>query len=995
MSSKKSEINKLTNLIKSCYKKFKSYIYYSNNLTHAKYKIIKFERQNNFESTFEEIAKALTDKNREYFDKLINKIDWIPQIKRIKNKSIDNKDIVSNIKNNENVIVEAINYFIDMPLELYILDTFWTILFGKSLHDNKNINEYVKANEFAYELYSDEVGIEGINFKSLEIYKPYFKNYQKWKNGAINTVSTLYDQKRDSSILSLDLSGYFYSVDIDFKSIYTLSSFADYDFSFETSILENIHKCYWNKLRKVKPSIKNHKVLPIGLISSCVLANYYLRKFDITIASNENVKYYSRYVDDILIVMPIIEKDLEIIDFLKKYFDDVFGFENDYIYIKNKPLCKLQSSKIKVIQNYKDSSKSLIESLKDEIANPSEANLLPNIENTNLDNFLLEIYSKKIESLKIRDNEGLELSKYKLMRFMSAHVISRKNTIFKDGKKNKYDKLDEKTYKQLEILFDNYNLFYLWDRWGKIFEFTYLNNSSFSLTESLINKINSNIELIAIEDSDVYPNQKESLTKRLQKFLRENLVYSLGAVLSLRKCNENTNNKIVKRANKNISKIRNANLLNHNLVGIPLANYLPQYRCSTKDIYNVQESDLLKDNSELKFDSRKLEYSPRFIHLGEYMLCCNLLSITKLNDSKFAANWIQKYKNDFDIKQDFFDISSNEKFDDKYILSNVKCNYKYDEKTLTNIYIALGNINLNKHGLIKGNKINLDGYKNVENKMVLFKLLNDCVWIEKNEIDFGSGESRRRLRFKDNKHVDFLAFPELYVPFEWLNYILDFSRKNGICVITGVKYCKCEEKLVNSIATIIPFKDENGYKYSAIFMREKNDYAPDEIELIKESGFDDPTKEISFNYIFEWNSIKFSALNCFELTDIKARSILKSNVDIIFAPEYNRDISYFSNIIESTSRDDGCFVVQINSSNIGDTRIVGPFSPNYANICSISGGEKDLIHIGNINIQEYRDYKEYEKSDVFTEDLKVKYNKLKKSKRKTDFSKYKKSSAKL
>ena len=87
----------------------------------------------------------------------------------------------------------------------------------------------------------------------------------------------------------------------------------------------------------------------------------------------------------------------------------------------------------------------------------------------------------------------------------------------------------------------------------------------------------------------------------------------------------------------------------------------------------------------------------------------------------------------------------------------------------------------------------------------------------------------------------------------------------------------------------------------------------------------------------------------------------------MFSIEYNQDTSYFSNIVESTTRDLGCFVVQVNTSNYGDTRIVGPCKRNYLNICSISGGEINSIHIGKVCLNDYRDYKVYERKPEFKE----------------------------
>ena len=90
-------------------------------------------------------------------------------------------------------------------------------------------------------------------------------------------------------------------------------------------------------------------------------------------------------------------------------------------------------------------------------------------------------------------------------------------------------------------------------------------------------------------------------------------------------------------------------------------------------------------------------------------------------------------------------------------------------------------------------------------------------------------------------------------------------------------------------------------------------------------------------------------------------------------------------------------------SNIGDTKIIAPFHSNYANICSISGGEKDSIHIGKINTDEYNEFKAYEKSKDYIDKIKQEYQKeakKKKRKKKTEkkepnYEKYKHSSARL
>jgi hypothetical protein len=122
---------------------------------------------------------------------------------------------------------------------------------------------------------------------------------------------------------------------------------------------------------------------------------------------------------------------------------------------------------------------------------------------------------------------------------------------------------------------------------------------------------------------------------------------------------------------------------------------------------------------------------------------------------------------------------------------------------------------------------------------------------------------------------------------------------------------------------------------------------------------------------------------------------MKSQLDILFAPEYNKDINYFSNIVESASRDIYCFVVQINTSNYGDTKIIAPYKTELKCIANIKGGERDSIHIGKINVNEFRDYQNFEGSDQYKrwKEEQRKRDKEEQETRYYKFKKYKKTSA--
>ena len=86
-----------------------------------------------------------------------------------------------------------------------------------------------------------------------------------------------------------------------------------------------------------------------------------------------------------------------------------------------------------------------------------------------------------------------------------------------------------------------------------------------------------------------------------------------------------------------------------------------------------------------------------------------------------------------------------------------------------------------------------------------------------------------------------------------------------------------------------------------------------------------------------------------------------SYIDLLIGSEYNRDTNYYSNIIESLSRDVHCYFAQVNNSRSGDNRIVAPKGRIGKNILQITGGQNDTFLIGEIDIKKLREFqlKEY------------------------------------
>lgn len=86
------------------------------------------------------------------------------------------------------------------------------------------------------------------------------------------------------------------------------------------------------------------------------------------------------------------------------------------------------------------------------------------------------------------------------------------------------------------------------------------------------------------------------------------------------------------------------------------------------------------------------------------------------------------------------------------------------------------------------------------------------------------------------------------------------------------------------------------------------------------------------------------------------RALLKGRCDIIAAPVFNKDTTYFSNIIDSTVRDLHICVVQANTSFYGDSRVTGPYDRDSKDIFKIKGGDNDHVVIGTLQFKKIIDY---------------------------------------
>ena len=227
------------------------------------------------------------------------------------------------------------------------------------------------------------------------------------------------------------------------------------------------------------------------------------------------------------------------------------------------------------------------------------------------------------------------------------------------------------------------------------------------------------------------------------------------------------------------------------------------------------------------------------------------------------------------------------------------------------------------------------------------------------------------LNYAIKKGVELLVFPETSIPVEWLPLLVEQSARHDMAIVGGLEFMITPPEKESDREVTAAHHSGEVYNYSfGIFpvhmpyytttypvLRKKNYYAPAEEELIRGNHYLLPDSERNPQYhLIHWRHNYFSIYNCFELSNISDRALMKSKVDYLIALEYNRDIPYFSNIVDSWARDLHCFIIQANPSHFGDSRVVQPTRSETKDILKVKGGDFPLVLVCTIAVGEIREF---------------------------------------
>lgn len=573
-------------LIRKAYRKLKHYFYYDNMSLLYRKAIAEFESDDNFEenlnSLMDTINEFAANGESKGLDKLIDKITYSVFPKSFNDSNAksncDKKDdsfFYSNTSFKKEIKVDRLSYFIDAPIEIHIISVLWIMEEGYAIEDDKA--NFLYGNRL--QLNSSKSGI----INGLLLFKPYFVNYQRWRDIAIHKAKELVSGGTNVALIGLDIKDYYDSVELDFDKLSSNIVEKSYENKniIYTPILKKIHKKYYQS----KTSEESERFgLPIGLLSSSVIGNWHLKAFDISVKKKLRPIYYGRYVDDILIVLSdpdIQERSQFKKELFQKYFidNDIFEIHENGFKLSGYHNLSIQQKKVSLMYFQANEPVTLLNKFQEELKrNSSEFRFLPDEDQ---DTFEVSAHTVNYSGskLKLRSIANIMNNKFGASRFLIKKIIAATQIDM-----NK----DDITTKQLLTYFKGERMIEFYSLWEKVLSYFVLTKNKEGIYRFL-----GNFE-DALESLDINKQEIKKEKDILESTLKSYFNIALYMALSLE--GEPLKDKFIKKILKNqiidgedlIKHLRKSNMVRHNYVSYPLLNYTKE---STEQLINLINKD--------------------------------------------------------------------------------------------------------------------------------------------------------------------------------------------------------------------------------------------------------------------------------------------------------------------------------------------------------------------------------------------------------------------
>lgn len=979
--------------VKIAYKKFKANLYFDKAQLPLRDRVVLFE-QDGIEEKLQELCRALMSGAdwEQYEERILSQIGVLLYPKKLKSQSDDT--VIFNADNIP-IELEQPQYFIDLPVEGHILGTLWILSIGAALDKNQDedapngMYEHSYGNRLRGTLFNrDSNDITS----SPVLFEPYFTQYESWRDYGLEKAKERLDDLQDAMILTLDFKSFYYSVHLEEIHFRMFLDCVGGKQPWHTRVNDFIFKtiCRYSlvlreTIGEVSPfDIGQRNVLPIGFLPSGILANWALTAFDDAIIERWNPVYYGRYVDDIIIVdkvekndplykkahqkapaeclsadeviqKKLVEKEIFAAD---KIPSTIYQIRADVLQCR-KSIIQVQSKKVKLFYFQSGSTRALLDCFKTKIAqNASEFRLLPDMDSVLKYHNYSEIFDLRNEESinKFRGITGIELDKFALSKFLGKY--RKVSGMIESREENQFEK-------DLMLILDERTLISNYSAWERLFEILILNGRydlymklAVRIVEALKKyRVPTGMCCAGIKTHDALLRVFLSALQRTAAVVWsgefDRKLETLCEAANILRTDDRFSQAILAEFDAAAMKSAkraycNTRMVNKYLLPLPID-------CVLKNLENDSEIHLGRLDDMLKLldiswlgDNADYAYYPYMVTPQElsFVLICKML---KENGEDFDpvvqqetigrcfacknypwSDWHGQNMSHLEqVKCGPMDKSNNRKL----FYTKVACGTQMAKDKLR---VAVGSARLSESNF----QCALDGHPNrkYERYKEFARIFDEAV----------------------REKADMLVLPENFLPFEWIPVVTRLCANNHLALVTGIEHFIAQDQtaksrglVYNLTVTILPYQCGQ-YSFASVSYHNKVAYSPREKEHI--TGRRYTFKEGSTYQLFGWHNIWFPVYCCFELSSIHDRGLFQKYADIVVAVEWNKDIPYYSNIIESLSRDLHCYCIQANSSDYGDSRIVAPKDSASKDIIRTKGGLNACALIDVIDIKALRNF---------------------------------------
>lgn len=204
---------------------------------------------------------------------------------------------------------------------------------------------------------------------------------------------------------------------------------------------------------------------------------------------------------------------------------------------------------------------------------------------------------------------------------------------------------------------------------------------------------------------------------------------------------------------------------------------------------------------------------------------------------------------------------------------------------------------------------------------------------------------------------DYLLFPELSLPIDWIHSISNRLIGAGISLIAGTEYRHFSGNKVVSQACLHLSDNRLGFQSSVrIWQNKLQPAANEDKELISKHGKEWKSTQRE-KPIYIHNDFHFGVMVCSELQNSKARIGFQGEVDALMVLSWNQDLDTFSSLIEAAALDIHAYTILVNNSKYGDSRVRAPSKDSFMrDLARLRGGKNDFCVSVELDISRLREF---------------------------------------